>query len=408
MYDLLKGLRVVEASAFVAGPSCGLHLAQMGAEVIRIDQIGGGPDFNRWPLAPGRGASLYWEGLNKAKKSVALDLSRPEGRELAARIATAPGEDAGLFVTNFPAEGFLSYERLRRLREDLICVRVMGWPDGRPAVDYTVNAAVGLPLMTGPLDDPRPVNHVLPAWDLLTGAYAAFSLVSAERARRMTGQGCEVRLPLSDVAIASLANLGQVGEVLSSGHDRPRMGNDLYGAFGRDFVTADGARLMIVAITARQWTGLLASLGLESAVAALEAELGVGLASDEGARFTHRDRLIPLIEPAIAARPAADLTAAFEARGVCWGPYQTLKQAVEADPYFSAANPILTEIDHPSGRRYLAPGFAGTLAGAPRTQPAAAPRLGRDTDEVLAEVLGLPGAEIARLHDAGLVAGPDH
>src|ERR1700730_4839473 len=94
MYDLLAGMRVVEAAAFIAGPSCGLHLAQMGAEVIRIDQIGGGPDFRRWPRAPEGGVSLYWEGLNKAKKSVALDLSRPEGRELAARIATAPGDHA--------------------------------------------------------------------------------------------------------------------------------------------------------------------------------------------------------------------------------------------------------------------------------------------------------------------------
>src|ERR1700730_18204093 len=132
MYELLTGMRVVEMAAFIAGPSCGLHLAQLGADVIRIDQIGGGPDFLRWPRASEHGASLYWEGLNKAKKSVALDLSRPEGRELAQRLAAAPGEAGGLFVTNFPVEGFLSYEKLAALRPDLICVRVMGWADGGP------------------------------------------------------------------------------------------------------------------------------------------------------------------------------------------------------------------------------------------------------------------------------------
>src|ERR1700759_2190202 len=124
MYDLLKGLRVVEGSAFVAGPTCGLYLAQMGAEVIRFDQIGGGPDFRRWPLTEG-GDSLYWEGLNKGKKSVALDLARPEGREIAQRLAASGGPEGAMVVTNFPVEGFLSYATLAALNRDLICVRVM-------------------------------------------------------------------------------------------------------------------------------------------------------------------------------------------------------------------------------------------------------------------------------------------
>ncbi len=114
MYGLLAGLRVVEAASFIAAPSCALHMAQMGAEVIRIDQAGGGPDFNRWPLAPGGARSLYWEGLNKGKKSVALDLSRPEGRELAAAIITAPGEEAGCSspTTPWPASSATTGSRL--------------------------------------------------------------------------------------------------------------------------------------------------------------------------------------------------------------------------------------------------------------------------------------------------------
>src|SRR3954447_3623140 len=192
MYDLLKGLRVVEGSAFVAAPTCGLYLAQMGAEVIRFDNIGGGPDFRRWPLAD-NGSSLYWEGLNKGKKSVAIDLSSPAGREIAQRLAAAPGEDGGLFVTNFPVDGFLGYETLRKLREDLICVRVMGWADGSQGMDYTINSALGLPLMTGPKGDDRPVNHVLAAWDLLTGAWCAFALTAALLDRRRTGKGREIR-----------------------------------------------------------------------------------------------------------------------------------------------------------------------------------------------------------------------
>lgn len=405
MYELLKGLTVVEAAAFIAGPTCGLYLAQFGAEVIRIDQIGGGPDYRRWPLAPS-GGSLYWEGLNKAKKSVVLDLSRPEGRELAQRLAAAPGEGRGLFVTNFPAEGFLSYPRLRALRDDVVCVRVMGWADGRPAVDYTVNAALGVPYMTGFADDPRPVNHVLPAWDLITGAYAAFSLVSAERARRAGEGGREVRIPLSDVAAAALANMGQLAEVTLAGADRPRQGNDVFGAFGRDFAIKDGRRLMVVAITPRQWRGLLKTLDLEAAAAALEAELGVSFAAHEAVRYQHRDRLHPLFEAAFARRSAEELAPAFEAEGVCWSAYRPLSEAVRDERLF-AANPIFGRPAHPSGLDYPAPGPAATLAGETRGPVTPAPRLGADTDEVLADLLGLSGAEIGRLHDAGLVAGAD-
>jgi 2-methylfumaryl-CoA isomerase len=405
MYDLLKGLLVVEGSAFVAGPTCGLYLAQMGAEVIRFDNIGGGPDFRRWPLAE-NGASLYWEGLNKGKKSIAIDLTRPGGREVAQALAAAPGEDAGLFVTNFPVDGFLSYEKLKALRDDLICVRVMGWSDGSQGMDYTINSALGLPLMTGPQDDPRPVNHVLAAWDLLTGAYCAFGLVSALLARTRTGRGREIRAPLSDIGAATMANLGFTAEAMLTGRQRPRMGNDIFGAFGRDFKTCDGQTLMLLAITPKQWSKALEVLGLAGEVTALEAELGVSFAADEGVRFTHRGRLYPLFERAFSLRTAAELAPAFDAGGVTWGAYQPLEAALE-DRRLYKDNPVFEDIRHPSGLSYPAPGAMATLPQDQRGEVKPAPRLGQHTDEVLAQVLGMSGAEIGRLHDAGVVAGAD-
>lgn len=403
MYDLLKGLRVVEGAAFIAGPSCGLHLAQMGAEVIRFDNIGGGPDFRRWPLAP-NGASLYWEGLNKGKKSIAINLTSPQGRDLAIAIAAAPGENAGLFVTNYPLDGFLSYTNLKAARADIICVRIMGWADGAPAVDYTVNAASGLPVMTGPADDARPVNHVLPAWDLLGGAYAAFALIAAERERRASGQGREIRVPLSDLVASSLSHIGAVAEVLTRGDDRARMGNDLFGAFGRDFATADGERVMLVAISSRQWAGAVRALDLADGIAALEHELGVSFGRDEGVRFRHRDRLFPLFEAAIGARRLADLGLAFDAAGVTWSKYQTLHQAVTTDARLFTANPMFQTLTNPSGLNYPASGPAGTISGQARGPLQPAPRLGQHTDEVLASMLGLSGAAIGKLHDDGIVA----
>jgi 2-methylfumaryl-CoA isomerase len=403
MYQLLKGLRVVEGASFIAGPTCGLYLAQYGAEVIRFDQIGGGPDFNRWPLSP-KGPSFYWEGLNKGKKSVALNLSSPGGRELAVAIATAPGDNAGLFVTNYPAEGFLSYERLAARRADLICARVMGWADATPGLDYTINAAVGVPYMTGPADSNEPVNHVFPAWDFLTGALAAFSLIAADRERQVSGQGREIRLPLSDVAASSVANMGQLAEVLFAGADRPRSGNSIFGAFGRDFATREGRRIMIAAITARQWSGLLATLGVTDQVKALEAELGVSFATDEGLRFTHQSSLFPIIEQGMARQDLAALAPEFDKVGVCWGPYQTLREAVLGDAKLFTENPIFNPATHPSGETYPTAGAAATIRPDERRPAPGAPRLGEHTEEVLAQVLGLPSTEIAGLVDSGTVA----
>ncbi len=395
MYNLLSGLSVIEASSFVAAPTAGLYCAQFGAEVIRVDQVGGGPDFRRWPVTAGND-SLYWENLNRAKKSLALDLGRPEGRELLQELVRATGQ----FITNFPAGGFLSHETLAARHPDLITVRVMGWADGSPALDYTVNNSVGYPMLTG--TGPEPVNHVLPAWDLLTGAYAAFALLAAIQKRSVTGKGGEVRIPLSDVAIGTVANLGGIAEVLYSGENRPRLGNAVYGLFGRDFVTRDGQRTMIVVVTPRQWANLVAALGLGDAIAALESERGVSFAKDDGLRFTHRDALYPLFEEAIGRRDLADLAAAFDAGGIVHSPYRTMLDAVN-DPALVANNPIFGEAQNPSGFAYPAAGAFATIPQAEREAPRPAPHNGQHSEEILAAHLSLSSGEIARLIDAGIV-----
>jgi 2-methylfumaryl-CoA isomerase len=123
--NLLSGLRIVEGSAFVAAPSGGMTLAQLGADVIRFDQIGGGIDYRRWPVTEA-GDSLYWHSLNKGKRSIAVDFRKPEGRELLTALICAQGSDAGLFLSNFPARGWLGYEALQASREDLIYLNLTG------------------------------------------------------------------------------------------------------------------------------------------------------------------------------------------------------------------------------------------------------------------------------------------
>jgi len=399
MYTLLSGLTVIEASSFVASPTAGLYLAQMGAEVIRIDQIGGGPDFGRWPRGPS-GFSLYWENLNRAKKSVAIDLSRPEGRALMQRLAASTGQ----FVTNFPVEGFLSHETLAAIRPDLVTVRVMGQANGGPALDYTVNSAVGIPGMTGPAElGDTPVNHVLPAWDLLTGAYAAFAMLAAIQHRAATGEGQEVRIPLADVAIGTVANLGMLAEAIQQGHDRPRLGNTVYGAFGRDFTTRDGGRLMIMAITPRQWSGMVAVLGIGEEIDRIERERGVSFVEDEGVRYDHRDALFPLVEARVRDWDRAALEAALEAKGCCFGGYSTMTQAAD-DPALVRNNPIFGRTANPSGLDYPAPGPFATLPAQPRGEPERAPRLGEHSGEMLSRLLRMNDGEIDALAREGVVA----
>jgi 2-methylfumaryl-CoA isomerase len=203
-----------------------------------------------------------------------------------------------------------------------------------------------------------------------------------------------------------MANLGFTAETELAGHQRARMGNDIFGAFGRDFATRDGQTLMLLAITPKQWSKALEVLGLAGEAAALEAELGVSFATDEGLRFTHRARLYPLFERAFARRTAADLAPAFDAGGVTWGVYQPLEAALD-DPRLYRDNPVFEEVSHPSGLSYPAPGAMATIPQDARGAVRPAPRLGQHTDEVLAQVLGMSGTEIGRLHDKGVVAGGD-
>jgi 2-methylfumaryl-CoA isomerase len=395
MYPLLNGLSLVEVSSFVASPTIGLYCAQFGADVIRVDQIGGGQDFHRWPVND-RGDSFSWENLNRAKRSVALDLTKPEGRELLVQLC----QQIGTLATNLPAKGFLAHDKLAQGRPDMISVRVMGWPDGAIALDYTANAVVGYPALTGHGDEP--VNHSLPAWDFITGAYGAFALLAAVQRRAATGLGGEVRLPLTDIAMGTVANLGRVAEVLYSGHDRPRLGNAVYGTVGRDFVTADGVRVMIVAINERQWQGLVRALDIGAAIAGIEARESVCFAEDDGMRYAHRDAIFAVMEAAIAPLSHAELAERLDAQGVTHGPYKTLPQAMEDERLFTA-NPMFAQCDsNPSGFAYPAAGAFATIPQMERAPAAPAPLNGQHTEQVLAERLGLSSGEIARLIDTGI------
>ena len=370
MNRLLQDLRIVEISAFVAGPLGGMTMAQMGADVIRIDPIGGGIDFARWPVT-GDGASLYWAGLNKAKRSLALALDKPEGREIARALVTAPGPGSGILLTNLPPLRGLDFASLKAARDDLIMLRLVGNRDGSAAVDYTVNAASGFPLVTGQQATEAggmPVNHVLPAWDIAAGLYLATGLLAAERHRTRTGEGQEVVAALADIMLATVGNLGYIGDVEVNGHARPAIGNDLYGSFGRDFATSDGRRAMIIALTPRQWRALGQATGLAERLAMIGPMIGVDLDTEAG-RYEARDMIAALVARWCAARSLDDIRQAFAGTGVLWGEFQDFRQLVRGDPRCSAANPLFATVEQPGIGRYLMPGLPLDFGAAPRLPP---------------------------------------
>ena len=404
MPGVLHGMRVIESSAFVAVPLAGMTLAQMGADVIRIDRPQGGLDYTRWPVTKS-GQSLFWTGLNKGKRSVAIDIRSPRGREIASAIIAAPGRDAGLFITNLRVPGWTDYETLSQGRPDLCMVSLVGDRHGRPAVDYSINPSIGFPDATGPEGSSEPVAHALPAWDCIAGNMVVSGLLAAERQRLRSGRGQAVELTLKDVAAAMLGNLGIIAEVSVNGENRPKAGNALYGAYGQDFLCKDGQRVMIIGLTERQWRKIVEVTDTSDGIADIERKHGVDL-REEGARWKLRGEITKVLEPWFAARSVADFEDAFNAAGLTWSVFRSFAEALAKDPDLTSENPLFSELDQPGIGRYLVPGSPLCFSSLDRQEPKVAPRLGEHTEEVLADVARLPHNEIASLFDSGIASDP--
>jgi 2-methylfumaryl-CoA isomerase len=332
-------------------------------------------------------------------------MGSPRGQEIITRLICGSGPNAGIFLTNLRVRGWMDYEHLKQQREDLIMVTVLGSRDGGPAVDYTINPGIGFPYATGPEDSSDPVCHVLPAWDCITGQMAALGLLAAERHRRLTGQGQAVDIALKDVGLAMLGNLGILGEVAINDFDRPKYGNALYGAYGQDFNTADGRKVMLVGLTRRQWDGIVECTGLKAEFDALSKRLGLDL-NQEGDRFKARKEITALLEPWFRARKVEDFGKAFDDKGVTWSAFRSFRQVMAEDPDCSTQSPLFSQLEQPGIGEYLVPGSPFEFSEFARQPPQRAALLGEHTDEILSEVLALSDAEIGQLHDDKVVAGP--
>lgn len=390
----LHGRTVIEIASFVAGPTAGMTLAQLGADVIRIDPLGGAADINRWPITPD-GTSIYWASLNRGKRSVELDIRSEPGRELVRRMLAAPGPGRGILIDNLPNQDWLSWDALSAVRTDLIHAHIDGHRDGRPAVDYTVNAEVGIPLVTGPLGMTEPVNHVLPAWDLLCGMTVVSGVLAALLRRDQTGEGSRIDIALADVAMAGVANLGWLTEA-AAGVERARNGNGIYGSYGDSFATSDSGHVVVVALTPAQWRGLVALTGTSQAIDALAASENVDFEQSESARYSHRQAIADIFTPWFAARDRPTVEAELTKARVLSAPYRDFREAA------AVGGGPLVDLDQPGIGTVISTQSPLRWRDQPLRNEASVQR-GASTREALRDLADVADEEYAALVAAGVL-----
>ena len=399
--SILHGMRVFESSAFVALPLAGMQLAQMGAEVIRFDNLGGGLDHFRRPLAP-NGESLFWHGLNKGKKSFAVNLKSEKGRELVSDLITSDGDDSGLFITNLRVPGWTDYESLKRKRTDLVMVTLKGDRHGGPEVDYTLNPSLGIPNITGAEGSTEPVANALPAWDCVAGNMVVSSLLAAERARLRTGSGQDVEFALKDAAAAIIGHLGMIGEATIYDQQRGKSGNSVYGAYGQDFECACGGRVVVIGLTLRQWRGLLNATYKAKEIKSLEQKLNLSL-DDEGRRWEHRHEINDIFRSWLAKRKITDFEKSFNDFGLTWSRFRTTKEAITEDKDTFSDNPMFETLDFEGIGQYMVPRSPVEFSNYDPLPAQKPPKLGQHTEEILGDIMKLGSGEIGALFDSGTV-----
>ena len=401
----LAGVKVLDISTYVAGPSCAMTLSQLGAEVTRIDPPGGASDTRRLPFSA-MGRSIYWATLNRGNRSIEVNTRNPQGQELVGKLLAGQGPEGGIVVTNTVGHSGVSYDELKAWREDLIMIHILGHADGRPAVDYTINSEVGFPLITGSADDTRPVNHVLPAWDLLAGLQGVIAVLSALKVRERTGKGQYITVSLADVAATTAANLGMVAEVVINNEPRQRDGNYTFGLYGHDFKTADGGHVMTILLTPKHWYTMVELTGTRDAFAGLSVSMGLDF-DDEVTRYRYRRVSSALFGPWFEQRSFAEATRALAEAKILWGPYRTVEDFVRSPESPLAKSGLFEDVYFPEIGTVPTPRavlrFDEDVVSVPRAKNS--PGVGTETNEVLHEDLGLDDEAIAALRAAGVIGG---
>ena len=403
----LAGIKVLDLSRVLAGPWCTQILADLGAEVIKIERPGEGDDTRKWgpPFLKDREGrdtadAAYYLACNRGKKSLTLDIAKPEGRRLARELALK----SDVLVENFKvgdlARHGLDYDSLARDNPRLVYCSITGFgQDGpyrdRPGYDFMVQGLGGLMSVTGERDDqpgggPQKVGVAVS--DLFTGMYATTAILAALLERGTSGQGQRIDMALLDVQVAMLANLSS--SFFVSGEAPRRMGNAHQNIVPYHVFRAADEFLIVAVGNDGQFASFCRVLGVA-------AWAGDPRFATNPQRVRHRDLLVGMISERLATRPAREWLAELERAGVPSGPINDLDQ-VFADPQVVHRGMRVTA-PHPAAGEVAMVANPIKFSATPITHDRAPPLLGQHTDEVLESVLGMDRERIAALRAAGAV-----
>jgi len=396
----LSHVRVLELSRVLAGPWAAQTLADLGADVIKVERPGAGDDTRAWGPPWAGEQSAYFLSTNRGKRSITIDFEQPEGQELVRKLAA----QADVIIENFKVGGLvkygLDYESLKAVNPGLVYCSVTGFgQDGpyakRAGYDFMIQGMGGLMSITGQPDGDAgggPVKVGVAVTDVFTGLYATIGVLGALAHRDRTGEGQWVNLALLDVQVAVLAN--QAMNYLVGGKPPQRLGNAHPNIVPyQAFPTQDGH--------------IILAIGNDSQFAKFCQVAGrPDLAKDERyatnpQRVAHRRELVPIIEDLLTQRSSRDWLSALEAVGVPCGPINDLEQ-VFADPHVQARR-IHQDLPHPEAGTVPTVASPIRYSATPIEHTVAPPTLGQHTDAVLGEALGLCAADIAALRDKGVI-----
>lgn len=395
----LAGIRILDLSRIVAGPNATMQLADMGAEVIKVETPGGGDDTRRM-MPPTMGEeSAFYLAFNRNKRSMVIDLKTEDGRNILYRLT----ERADVVVENFrpgvTKRLGVDYETLSAIKPELVYCSVSAYgQDGpmsqRPGLDPVLQAEMGLMTLNGePEGDP--LRHPLSLTDLYTGMQAATAICAALVRQQTGGRGCHIDLSLMGGAMAMLGNMGTYA--MATGHNPPRMGNGFptvapVGAFkgsdGGMFYTACGTQKLF---------DQLAADALEMPELLEDPRF-----TDNGGRVENRDALMGLLADTFATRTRDEWVAKIRAAGVPAGPVRNINDACNSEEVRAAG--LMREVEHPTAGKVTLPGSSIRFRGEPELPLGNPPLYGEHTDTLLAELLAMDEAEIEALRAAKIVA----